>query len=340
MKVLVALSGGVDSSTAAMILKERGYEVLGATMIFQNVTEEDISFAKKACEKLNIKYETFDFSDFYQKHIIENFINEYQQGRTPNPCIICNEIVKFGIFLERAVEMGFDFIATGHYARIEKSNGKYLLRRGIDKNEQSYFLYRLNPKQLSKILLPLGEYTKDSVRAIAKKAGLPTAQRKKSQDVCFLSGNYQDFLEKNLPKTTGPINDIAGKKIGEHSGIHRYTCGQRKGIGLSDRTPYYVVRIDAQHNAIYVGKKKDVYKKLLIACNINWIHPFEFDKPLLVLAKPRYFAQLSPAIVYPDKEGIRVDFEKPQWALTPGQSVVLYKDDIVLGGGIIEKVIG
>ncbi len=339
MKVLVALSGGVDSSTTALILKEKGYEIMGATMIFQNVNEEDISFAKKACEKLNIKYETFDFSDFYQRHIIENFVKEYQQGRTPNPCVICNEIVKFGIFLKQATEMGFDYVATGHYAGIEKKNGKYLLKRGIDKNEQSYFLYRLSQRQLSKILLPLGECTKDRVRALAKKAGLPTAQRKKSQDVCFLSGNYQDFLEKYLPEKPGPIYDIAGKKIGEHSGIYRFTCGQRRGIGISDRTPYYVVRIDARQNAIYVGKKKDVYKKSLVARNVNWIYPFEFDNPMQVLAKPRYFAQPSPAIVYPDKDRIRVDFEKPQWALTPGQSVVFYKDDIVLGGGIIEEVI-
>uniref|UniRef100_A0A7V3VUR6 tRNA-specific 2-thiouridylase MnmA n=1 Tax=candidate division WOR-3 bacterium TaxID=2052148 RepID=A0A7V3VUR6_UNCW3 len=340
MKILVALSGGVDSSTTAGILKERGYEIAGATMVFKGVEREDIEYARSACDVLGIRFYLFDFSEYYEKTIIKNFISEYQRGRTPNPCVLCNKMIKFGIFLDEALKLGFDFVATGHYARVEKEDGLYLLKRGRDKNEQSYFLYRLNQVQLSLMILPLGDYTKEEVREYARKLKLPTAQRKKSQDVCFLPDmDYTTYLKGIIKEKKGPIYDKEKRKIGEHNGIFHYTWGQRRGIGISDKEPYYVLRIDPSENAIYVGKRQDVYKKNLFATDLNFIIPTNFDKPLKVLAKTRYVAPLSPATVYPEKDGVRVEFERPQWAITPGQSVVFYNGEIVLGGGIISEVI-
>ncbi|MEO0185168.1 MAG: tRNA 2-thiouridine(34) synthase MnmA, partial [candidate division WOR-3 bacterium] len=331
---------GVDSSTTASILKNQGYDVSGATMLFRGVENDDIEYARGACSVLKIEFHLFDFTEYYQKTIIENFVKEYGAGRTPNPCVLCNKLVKFGIFLDKAMEMGFDMIATGHYAKVEREGECYVLKRGKDKNEQSYFLYRLSQSQLSRMVLPLGGYTKEEVRSLAKEYDLPTAHRKKSQDVCFLPDmEYTAYLKNLIGEKKGPIYDKNGKKIGEHKGIFHYTLGQRKGIGISDKTPYYIMKIDPVNSAIYVGKKQDVYKRNLIATDLNFVIPFDFKKPINVLAKTRYVAQLSPATLYPENGRVRVCFERPQWAITPGQSVVFYQDDMVLGGGIISEVV-
>jgi len=339
-KILVALSGGVDSSTAAAILKEKGFMMEGAIMVFEGVLDEDIDYASRVAQKLNIPFHVFDFAKEYQEKIINNFISEYSHGRTPNPCILCNKFVKFDLFLKNAKILGINKIATGHYAGIEK-NDRYLLKRGVAENEQSYFLYRLDQKQLSKIILPLGLYTKQEVRKLAAEFSLPTAQRKKSQDACFLpDGDYGSYLKKFLKPKPGPIINKNGKTIGKHKGVIFYTYGQRKGIGISHKRPYYVIQIDTLNNVVHVGEKDDVFKSKLIAKDLNFISINSLEEKLQVLAKARYFVPLSLATIEPyDDKCVKVEFEEPQWALTPGQSIVFYQDNIVVGGGVIEDVL-
>ncbi|MGB7053878.1 MAG: tRNA 2-thiouridine(34) synthase MnmA [bacterium] len=340
-RILVALSGGVDSSVAAALLQASGYHVEGAIMILEGIQEESIYFATEAAKQLHIPFHRFDFRQEHQEEVINYFVAEYQQGRTPNPCVVCNRIIKFSLFMQEAEELGISHMATGHYAGIEHRDGRFSLKRGIDDNEQSYFLYRLDQKQLSKTVFPLEQYTKDEVRAVARKHKLPTAKRKKSQDVCFVpDGDYTSFLKKRISENPGPILSNDGKQIGQHKGIIHYTIGQRHGIGISHKYPYYVTKIDADQNAIYIGEKEQVYKKEFIAHDLNFI-PFDtLEQSIKVSAKVRYFSPLSEALVEPIGHGnVKVVFNKPQWAITPGQSVVFYKENLVIGGGIIDKVI-
>jgi tRNA-specific 2-thiouridylase len=339
-RILVALSGGVDSSVAAALLRDAGYQVEGAIMLLEGMTEESIGFATKVAQRLHIPFHRFDFRQAHQEKVISYFIEEYQRGRTPNPCVICNRMIKFTLFMQKAQEISINYMATGHYARIEKKNSRYILKKGIDKNEQSYFLYRLDQKQLSKTLFPLAQYSKDEVRAVARKRKLPTAQRKKSQDVCFIpGGDCTSFLKSRVPDNPGPILDKEGKVVGEHKGIIHYTIGQRHGIGISHKYPYYVTKIDPQRNTIHIGQKEQVYKKEFITTNLNFI-PFDtLDQNIRVAAKVRYFSPLSEATVEPiGHDKVNVAFKEPQWAITPGQSVVFYRDELVIGGGIIDIV--
>jgi tRNA-specific 2-thiouridylase len=243
--------------------------------------------------------------------------------------------------MQKAQEIGISHIATGHYAGIEKKNSRYILKKGIDKNEQSYFLYRLDQEQLSKTIFPLAQYSKEEVRAVALKRDLPTAKRKKSQDVCFIpDGDCASFLKNRVPENPGPILNMAGKKVGEHKGIIHYTIGQRQGINLSHKHPYYVTKIDVRKNAIHIGAKQDVYKTTFTAIDLNFILFDRLEQSMEVSAKVRYFSPLSRALVEPlGHSKVKVTFREPQWAITPGQSVVFYREDSVVGGGIIDKLV-
>jgi len=340
LHILVALSGGVDSSTAALLLKDSGYRVEGAIMVFEGVPQEKIRAAARVAEQLQINFHLVDVQREFRDLIISDFIAEYRRGRTPNPCVLCNKLMKFGLLFKRVSEVGTDRIATGHYAKLDKQKGRYLLKRGCDENEQSYFLYRLDQNQLSRTILPLGQYTKDEVREIARKHKLPTATQKKSQDVCFIrDGEYASFLKKSIPESPGPIFNTEGKAVGQHNGIIHYTIGQRHGIGISHKHPYYVTRIDAAQNAIYIGEKRDAYKKEFIVTDLNFI-PFDtLKQSMQISTKVRYFSPASEARIEPiGQDKIKVIFTKPQWAIAPGQSAVFYQKDLVIGGGLIDEV--
>lgn len=339
-RILVALSGGVDSSAAAAILKQNGYHVEGAIMVFRGVSQEAIHHASEVAQQLCMPFYRFDFAREFRDMIISDFVEEYKRGRTPNPCILCNKQIKFGLFMQKAEEMGIDKVATGHYARIENENRRFLLKRGIDENEQSYFLYRLDQRQLARIVLPLGSYTKGAVRKLARKKALQSAHRNKSQDVCFVpDGDYMSYLQRIVPQQSGPVYNMDGQVIGQHRGIMYYTYGQRRRIGISHKRPYYVIKIDARNNAIYVGERKDTYRSQIIARDLNFIPFDKLTRRLRVQAKPRYVSPLASAVIEPfTEDSVRVTFEKPQWALTPGQSIVFYQGDVVLGGGVIDEI--
>lgn len=349
-KIFVAMSGGVDSSVVAALLKEQGYDVTGVfmknwsdssfykdkTMCPWVVDQED---ARKVASVLQIPFYTFDFEKEYREKVVEYMVEGYKSGITPNPDIMCNKEIKFGIFFDKAMELGADMIATGHYARITNNNGIYQLLTGIDTNkDQSYFLYLLGQKQLSRTLFPLGEYTKLHVREMAKKYNLPTADKKDSQGVCFVGEiDVFEFLKTQIPTHKGKIITTSGKEIGEHEGVEFYTIGQRHGIGSpGGGTPYYVIGKDAQKNILYVGEgkeDKELYNKSLIAINPYWITN---ARPNTCYARIRYRQALQECeIRYNDNNSLTVLFKEPQCAISPGQSIVFYENDIVLGGAII-----
>ena len=360
-RIVVAMSGGVDSSVTAALLKDRGFEVIGITMQIWEPSRDrygccgigSIEDARKVASKLEIPHYVLNFRDIFKEKVIANFCEEYKEGRTPNPCIRCNQYIKFDVLLKKARQIGADYIATGHYARIEFDNQRkrHLLKKGIDsQKDQSYVLYVMNQEQLQHTLMPLGEFTKDRVRQIAQEKDLPVANRPESQEICFIpDNNYGEFLKSRISETTvpGSIINKEGKVIGEHQGIIFYTVGQRKGIGIADREPLYVTSINKEKNTIVVGKKEDVYSDELIADNLNFIYMDKLEAPLKVEAKVRYLHPAAQALVIPQRNGsVKVKFDQPQQAITPGQSVVFYlpaknKDrqagegGIVIGGGTI-----
>lgn len=353
MRILVGLSGGVDSSTAALILKQLGHEVIGATMsiwgkdgmalktghknaCYGPDEVEDIEEARKIAKQLDIPYYVFNCVEQYKKIVLDNFKSEYIQGRTPNPCVWCNALVKFGVLPLMAKENGieFDKFATGHYARVEKEE-RYLLKRGIAPHkDQSYFLYRLKQEQLKNILLPLGTYTKEEIREIAKKNGLDVAEKPDSQD--FYDGDYNELLGIN--EKEGNIVDTDGKILGHHKGIWNYTIGQRKGIGISASEPLYVLALNNDTNEVVIGPADKTFKKSLTATNLNWIAFDNPDKEFRAQAKIRSTQQPVDVIVKSLENGkIEVIFDDLQKSIAIGQSVVLYNGDIVLGGGVIDS---
>ncbi len=348
-KVMLAISGGVDSSAAAWLLKEEGYEVAGVTMCL-GVREEGskvrccgreaIEDAREVCQMLGIPHYVLDYAPLLESCVIDKFVREYRRGRTPNPCIDCNRYLKFGHLLNQARAMGFDCLATGHYAKIERKEGRWVLKRGKDSGkDQTYFLYPIPAAALEHILFPLAERTKDEVRAIARQARLPIAEKPESQDLCFVTqDSYGEFLrEQGCPVRPGPIVDRSGRVLGEHGGTVFYTIGQRHGLRISSPRPLYVVAIDVAGNSVIVGEKQDVYASGLIAGELNWLTP---TIPREAEAKIRYRKRSSPCRIVPEGERVRVVFTEAQDAITAGQAVVFYSGDEVLGGGVIEEALG
>ena len=352
------MSGGVDSSVAAAILKEEGYQVIGVTMQIwpsdKQAGEVDrfggccglgaIEDAKRVAYKLGIPHYVMNFREVFTQKVIADFCQEYSLGRTPNPCIRCNQYIKFDALLERANGLGADLFATGHYARVEKdeANGSYLLKKGIDRRkDQSYVLYTLTQEQLKHTLLPIGNLTKARVREIASELGLPVAAKPESQEICFIpDDDYNKFLREYIPQAVkpGPILDRQGNILGKHRGILFYTIGQRKGLGIPAKEPLYVTAIVPERNAIVVGSKEEVYGTELIASGLNWITIAKPKQPITVRAKIRYLHNEAEAEIIPvDEDMVQARFEKPQMAITPGQAIVFYDGDTVVGGGTINE---
>lgn len=354
MKILVGLSGGVDSSVAALILKQQGHEVVGATMsiwgkdgmaaksghknaCYGPDEKEDIEEARKIAAQIDIPYYVFNCVEQYEQIVLDNFKSEYIQGRTPNPCVWCNALVKFGVLPLIAKENGieFDKFATGHYARVEEKDGRFLLKRGIAPHkDQSYFLYRLKQEQLKNIILPLGNYTKDQIRKIAKDNGLEVAEKPDSQD--FYDGDYNELL--GVKEKDGNIVDLDGKVLGHHKGIWNYTIGQRKGIGVSANEPLYVLELRKDTNEVVIGPADKTFKKELTAVNLNWIAFDKLENERKVYAKIRSTQQPTPVTITPNGDNVDVVFDELQKSIAIGQSVVFYDEDVVLGGGVIDQV--
>ena len=343
-KVLLGMSGGVDSSVSAIILKDQGYDVYGATMnLFkENDLEDENSIdAKKVCDSLGINHCTLNFKDQFNNCVIRNFIEEYSNSRTPNPCVECNKHLKFGVMWEKAKELGMDFIATGHYAKVEYSDKykRYVIKKAdnLDK-DQSYVLYGIPKDIIEHIKFPLGSFkSKDEIRSIAKEKGLSIASKSDSQDICFIpDGDYKSFLEKNS-NLKGNIGNIIfnGKIIGKHTGLYKYTIGQRKGLGIAYEEPLYVVGFNNKNNELIVGVENDLYIKEFKVKNYNLLLVDSIDEPIKVNVKTRYKSKEFPALISMDNDYIKVEFDSPQKGITPGQSAVFYIDDIVFGGGII-----
>lgn len=350
-KVLVAMSGGVDSSAAAALLLEQGYEVEGATFRVCPDSQEEASNrgcspsaaldAQRVAERLGIRHHVFDFMDLFEEAVIEPFMEEYQRGRTPNPCILCNQRIKFEALLHRALAMGFDFIATGHYARIHASGDLFRLFSAPSGKDQAYALYRLNQFQLSHLLLPVGEIPKPEVRRYAEQKGLPVFAKPDSQEICFVKDNdYARFItQRKGACEPGDFVDSHGKVIGRHKGVIHYTVGQRKGLGVSFGAPRFVLAVDAVHNQVTLGMGGELMKRGLTAENLHWILPNHPKQPLRCEAKIRYSAPVVPATVtLLDGNRAQVEFDHPVRAATPGQAVVFYQGDEVLGGGVIDSV--
>jgi tRNA-specific 2-thiouridylase len=352
------MSGGVDSSVAAALLKKQGYEVIGITMCF-NLSDstssrprccglQGIEDARRVAHKLGIRHYVLNMKKTLEEYVIKDFCAEYLKGRTPNPCVRCNQYLKFDALLKKAISSGAKYLATGHYARIEKVAGGrgqgagYLLRKAKDKlKDQSYFLYRLNQKQLKYILFPLENYTKTEVRNLAKQFALPVADKLASQEICFLpGGDYREFIKQrvNLGIKPGSVMDKQGKIWGQHKGIAFYTIGQREGLGIARGYPLYIIDIDHKNNRITVGNKQDAYSREFLVKNPHFIlEPIK--KKVALKVRIRYNHKEALADVMPFNHKIKIRFRRPQFAITPGQSAVFYGRNTVLGGGIIDEVL-
>ncbi|MDP2736990.1 MAG: tRNA 2-thiouridine(34) synthase MnmA [bacterium] len=356
LKIAVAMSGGVDSSVAAKILKDQGHDVVGIFLHFWKETPPfkkggrgDLNFENKCCsaealldarrvaDKIGIPLYTLNFAKIFKEKVVNNFLDEYKKGRTPNPCVRCNKSIKLGYLIKQAKKLGFDYVASGHYAK--KLNGK--LYKAKDKNkDQSYFLYTFNQKELAHLLFPLGGYTKPQVRRLAEKFKLPVAEKPESQEICFIPGkSHNEFLRRHLKLRPGKIKTVSGENVGCHQGLPLYTIGQRKGIAIGGTGPYYAAKMDYKKNILYVVNNwndKLLFRNELMAKNVNWLAGVEPNLPLKCEAVIRYRHKPAKCVVTKLlKNKYQVKFNQAQRAITPGQSAVFYKNDEVIGGGII-----
>jgi len=355
-RIIVAMSGGVDSSVAAALLKKQGYDVIGIFMklwtedrsglsttleVKENIccSAEAATTARAVADKLKIPFYVVNFQDEFKKSVVDYYINEYEQGRTPNPCVICNRDIKGELLMKKVLDLEADFLATGHYARIDSKNRKYHLLESKDKNkDQTYFLWQLTQKHLSKLLFPVGEYSKSEIRRLAAKWHLPTAERKESQGICFIPDrNISRFLRRYAKKMLkpGPIIDTEDKKIGIHSGLIDYTIGQRERLGLGGPKANFVVKLESSINTLVVGDEKDLYSKTLFADSLNWIVTPPRKKT--IGGKIRYGHRIEKCKIKNLSNKIKIEFVKPQRAITPGQSIVFYQREEIVGGGVIKE---
>lgn len=350
-RVVVAMSGGVDSSVAAYLLKEQGYEVTGVTMrLFTADTEEaitsynkgcctleDVNDARRVCQLIGATHYLMNFEREFQEHVIDYFCQEYERGRTPHPCLACNDKIKFSFLLKRALALDADYIATGHYARRIYDGERWRLLKGVDTSkDQSYVLYTLTQQELERVLLPVGDYPKPAIREVARRAGLPVADKRDSQEICFIpNGDYRAFLQERIEERPGTIVDSSGNELGEHRGVHNFTIGQRRGLGIHAPVPLYVVGVDASRGDVVVGTAEELLQDTLHASTVNFPAGAP-EGPAEVTAKIRYKASEEPAVLYRRGDEATIRFHKPQRAITPGQVVAFYTGNELLGGGIIE----
>ena len=357
-RVIVGMSGGVDSSVTAGLLVEQGYDVVGITLNLwpeldgapENAAEDAccglgaVEDARRVADRLGIKYYVMNFRDTFEEKVIKDFVGEYARGRTPNPCVRCNQYIKFDALLARAAQFGADYVATGHYARVEQdqANGRWLLRKAADPSkDQSYVLYVMTQDRLERALFPLGALSKAETRKMAEEWRLPVANKPESQDICFVPyKRYTEFLERHAPETLqeGPIVDTGGNRVGTHQGIALHTVGQRRGLGLATKEPRYVTSLDSATNTVMIGTLDDLLKAECELEDVNWVKLAEPTEPVRTLARIRYRAELVPATVYAQPGArARVVFDEPQRAVTPGQAVVFYEGEYVVGGGTIDR---
>lgn len=352
MRVFVAMSGGVDSAAAALLLRQAGCDVTGVTLRLHHYKDrpglcgsaDDIETARSVAAALGIPHIVLDLCELFQRQVMDRFVWAYTHGRTPNPCIDCNREIKFGALLDWALDQGADAVATGHYARLRQDgSGRWQLLRGADRRkDQTYFLYQLTQRQLAHLCLPVGDYEKPALRALAAAHGLSNAQKADSQDICFVpGGDYVSFLRQygGVEPVPGDFVDEVGRVLGRHRGLECYTIGQRKGLGIALGEPAYVFKKDMAANTVSVGKESLLFTKGLTAGDLNWIAFDRPEFPLRLKAKTRYRQQEQWATAYPHSDGIRLEFDEPQRAVTPGQAVVMYDGDTVLGGGTITGVL-